>query len=161
MRFAGTWRRYSKSAMPQLATTANISGTFRKRRCPYQAAVMKTLESVSSTAVFTQSGMRRRPGDLLAKSADRGRVIVGLEDRRAGDEDVRARAGRSGGVVCLDAAVDLDHERCARLLAERACGRELLHRARDERLPAPPRVHAHDEKQVDRVEERADALERR
>src|SRR5262245_15646264 len=52
MRFAGTCNRYSKNAIPQLASTATIKG-FEPRflRCPYQANVMKTLEAMSSNTV--------------------------------------------------------------------------------------------------------------
>src|SRR5690242_21715289 len=52
MRLAGTWRRYSKSAMPQLASTAIHHGfADRLRKCAYQAKVMKTLDAASSAAV--------------------------------------------------------------------------------------------------------------
>src|SRR5262245_56010782 len=52
MRLAGTWIRYSKSAMPHETSAATIHG-FAERcfRCPYQAKVMKTLESTSRKAV--------------------------------------------------------------------------------------------------------------
>ena len=52
--FAGTWKRYSKKATPQLIrTTTNkltptslfISFNFK---CPYQASVIKTLEIISN-----------------------------------------------------------------------------------------------------------------
>jgi hypothetical protein len=38
MRFAGTWSRYSNSAIPQLTSAATHQGRFaRVRRWPYQA----------------------------------------------------------------------------------------------------------------------------
>src|SRR4051812_4528040 len=48
MRLAGTASQYSKKAMPQPASTAAHSGAALKRRLPYQAKVMKTLETSSS-----------------------------------------------------------------------------------------------------------------
>src|SRR6185503_12417025 len=54
MRFAGTWRRYSNSAMPQLASAATYHlRSARFRRCAYHAKVMKTLDAISSNAVRT------------------------------------------------------------------------------------------------------------
>src|SRR2546423_8694812 len=52
MRFAGTCRRYSKSAIPQLTSAATYhlrSPTFF--RCAYHAKVMKTLDAMSSGVV--------------------------------------------------------------------------------------------------------------
>src|SRR3954467_2008818 len=51
MRLAGTWSRYSNSAMPQLASAAMNQG-FEERffRCAYQANVMKTFDRTSSPA---------------------------------------------------------------------------------------------------------------
>src|SRR5678815_4820761 len=52
MRFAGTWIRYSKSAMPHDTSAATIHGLPRRsRRCAYQAKVMKTFEQTSRSAV--------------------------------------------------------------------------------------------------------------
>ena len=47
MRLAGTAKQYSMSAMPQLARMTPASGTSLKRRWPYHAVVMKTLEQIS------------------------------------------------------------------------------------------------------------------
>src|SRR5580765_8584206 len=44
MRLAGTWKQYSKKAMPQLIIVTFHSGTFWYLRCPYQAKVIKMLE---------------------------------------------------------------------------------------------------------------------
>src|SRR3954467_490768 len=58
MRLAGTWRRYSNSAMPQLAAAAAHHGqAARFLRCAYQAKVMNTLEATSSAAE-TKTGER-------------------------------------------------------------------------------------------------------
>src|SRR5262245_44874751 len=45
-RLAGTWKQYSRKAIPQLASTTIQSGELLKLRCPYQAKVMKTLETM-------------------------------------------------------------------------------------------------------------------
>src|ERR1700680_3759733 len=52
MRFAGTWKQYSKKAISQLTTITLYSGTSRYFKCPYQAKVMKMLEMVSSAIAF-------------------------------------------------------------------------------------------------------------
>src|SRR5690348_4041193 len=115
MRLAGTCSRYSKSAMPQLASAAIHQGfAERLRRCAYQAKVMKTLDAASSAAVsaivelrvkgafpppgaVTERGIagpRRGPGCALAalsRAAARARTPA-----RASSDAVRpARAGRS------------------------------------------------------------------
>src|ERR1700693_1471122 len=51
MRLAGTWKQYSKKAIIQLITITLNSGTSRYFRWPYQAKVMKMLETVSSAIV--------------------------------------------------------------------------------------------------------------
>jgi hypothetical protein len=40
--------QYSKKATPQLAAITTNSGVSLKRKCPYQASVMNTLEPISS-----------------------------------------------------------------------------------------------------------------
>src|SRR6266704_7157552 len=56
MRIAGTWKQYSKKAMPQLTTTTFHSASPRNRKCPYQATVMKMFEIVSSRIVLIPLG---------------------------------------------------------------------------------------------------------
>src|SRR6187401_2517040 len=52
MRLAGTWIRYSNSAIPQLTSAATYHGlACRCFRCPYQANVMKRLDAASNVAV--------------------------------------------------------------------------------------------------------------
>src|SRR4026209_165515 len=52
IRFAGTWSRYSNSAIPQLTSAARYQGRCpRFRRWAYQAKVMKMLDSRRSPAV--------------------------------------------------------------------------------------------------------------
>src|SRR2546425_13204881 len=59
MRFAGTWSRYSNSAIPQLTSAATIQGRWLKcRRWAYQAKVMKMLDRTSRTTVLAITGMR-------------------------------------------------------------------------------------------------------
>src|SRR5258707_5646026 len=53
MRFAGTWKQYSKKAMPQLAKTTFHSASLRYLRWPYHANVMKMFESMSKRIVRT------------------------------------------------------------------------------------------------------------
>src|SRR6267154_3936430 len=59
MRFAGTWKQYSKKAIPQATMITFQSASLRNFRWPYQAKVMKMFEIVSSRIV-------RIPRDLLA-----------------------------------------------------------------------------------------------
>src|SRR5436190_5803824 len=60
-RFAGTWKQYSGSAINQLIRIAiGIVKVALCLRCPYQANVMNTLESVRRTMVFM--GDRRELG---------------------------------------------------------------------------------------------------
>src|SRR5437762_556578 len=51
MRLAGTWKQYSKKAMPQLAKMTFQSPSLRYLRWPYHAKVMKMLEIVSNKIV--------------------------------------------------------------------------------------------------------------
>src|SRR5579864_3186322 len=53
IRFAGTWKQYSKKAMPQLARITFQSASLRYLRWPYQAKVIKIFETVSRTIVST------------------------------------------------------------------------------------------------------------
>src|SRR4051794_30731494 len=73
IRFAGTWSRYSNSAMPQLASAAIHHGfDDRFLRWAYQAKVMNTFEATSRPADTTIGGswiMRSssRPGARIAE----------------------------------------------------------------------------------------------
>src|SRR5215470_13274940 len=53
IRFPGTWKQYSKNAIPQLAGTTYQRASLLYFRCPYHAKVMKMFEIVSSTIVRT------------------------------------------------------------------------------------------------------------
>src|SRR5512139_820339 len=55
MRLAGTWMRYSNSAMPQLTSAATYHGELEKFfRWPYQAKVMNRLDTASISAVTSK-----------------------------------------------------------------------------------------------------------
>lgn len=51
MRFAGTWKTYSKNAKPQLARIASHNALDLCFRCPYHAKVIKTLETINKATV--------------------------------------------------------------------------------------------------------------
>ena len=54
MRLAGTWKQYSKNAMPQLATIATKRGLpLSAERCPYQAKLMKTFATTNNPSEVT------------------------------------------------------------------------------------------------------------
>jgi hypothetical protein len=46
---AGTAKQYSKKAIPHPAKTSIQTGVAGKRSCPYQANVMKTLDTLNKT----------------------------------------------------------------------------------------------------------------
>src|ERR1700730_12862272 len=53
MRFAGTWKQYSKKAIPHLTKITFHKASLRYFKCPYQANVIKILETVNSSMVRT------------------------------------------------------------------------------------------------------------
>ena len=95
-------------------------------------------------SIQSEAGRRRRP---TRRSPGRPRRGLRGEDRRARDEHVRAGLEARGRGQRLDAAVHLDRHAGA---DERAHARKLVERVRDERLPAPARVHGHAQRDVDR-----------
>ena len=56
MRFAGTWKQYSKKAIPQLTTITFQSASLRNFKWPYHAMVMKMFEMVSNRIVRIRKG---------------------------------------------------------------------------------------------------------
>src|SRR5882672_7848875 len=87
MRLAGTWSKYSNSAMPQ-DTSAAITHGFEPRclRCPYQAKVMNKLDAPSRSVVirigWESIDMGAFPGEapfqrarILPRSRDAARRI--------------------------------------------------------------------------------------
>src|ERR1041385_697473 len=88
MRLAGTWKVYSKKAIPQLISVTFHSGTFWYLRWPYQAKVIKMLEIkrkiiVSMRGPLAHSQVRRRFQRSAANAADHGRAVSAGE--RIGD----------------------------------------------------------------------------
>src|SRR5277367_335492 len=61
MRLAGTWKQYSKKAIIQLIMITLNNGTSRYFSWPYQAKVMKMLETVSRAMVRMCLGSFRGP----------------------------------------------------------------------------------------------------
>src|SRR5260370_14476426 len=59
MRFAGTWKQYSKKAIPQLTMIAFHRASLRNFKWPYQAKVMKILETVSNRIVRIRNAAPR------------------------------------------------------------------------------------------------------
>jgi len=58
IRFAGTCKRYSSRAIPQLTNAAIYHGlAFRFLRCPYQANVINIFDKISKIVVFSMTGM--------------------------------------------------------------------------------------------------------
>src|SRR5665647_2115180 len=78
IRLAGTWNRYSASAMPQLTRAATYQGAVaRFLRWPYQAIVMKTLEATSSRIVCSENGSEESV--LMDKLSDAGKSMDELQ----------------------------------------------------------------------------------
>src|ERR1700681_2848895 len=75
MRLAGTWKQYSKKAMPQLARITFHSASLRYFRWPYQAKVMKIFEIVSKRMV--RMGFSRSPGFTRIRNSRR--FLCGLD----------------------------------------------------------------------------------
>src|SRR4051794_32081114 len=102
MRFAGTCRRYSNSAMPHEISAAIHHGLPAKfLRCPYQANVMKRFDRVSSAAqasagcdrteaanvgMFGRDGASNR-GDYRRSAVRRRRSSRDRERQCHGDDD--------------------------------------------------------------------------
>src|SRR6185436_8312460 len=86
MRFAGTWIRYSNSAMPHDTSAATIQGFARRsRRCAYQAKVMNTFEQTSRSAVRPIFRIR------LGYPPARGRATVSAQELAVGAERLAER----------------------------------------------------------------------
>src|SRR5437868_13302755 len=102
MRLAGTWSRYSKSAMPQLtsATTYHDEPSLKNFRCPYHATVMNTLEATSSRIVCSDKGMAERLMQPLLVHCDEWLVVV---DKPPGLLSVPGRGAEKAD--CLSARV--------------------------------------------------------
>src|SRR5271169_6077615 len=67
-RLAGTCNKYSKNAMPQLATMTISNGLFLNFKWPYHANVMKTFEQVSRTTGSQRDWRREFMGFILPRA---------------------------------------------------------------------------------------------
>lgn len=86
MRLAGSWRQYSKNAMPQLAMMTFQRASLRYFRWPYHAKVMKIFSVVRSKMVRTNppserdAGIRTSVKDVpVTDSQYSERVLNGLD----------------------------------------------------------------------------------
>src|SRR6266478_7735323 len=70
MRFAGTWKQYSKKAMPQLARITFHNASLRYLRWPYQANVIKMFEMVSRKIVLTRPPAQRSVSSLTPRNGE-------------------------------------------------------------------------------------------
>ena len=90
------------------------------------------------------------------------RLIIGAaEDGAAGHESVGAGCRDALDVRHLDAAVDLEADVAAGSLDEAAGALDLAQRGVDEALAAEAGVHAHDQDQVDLVDDVLERIQRR
>src|SRR5215469_2977088 len=88
--------RYSKKAIPQLATAATYQGrSARFFRCAYHAKVMKTLEARSSSVAEASGVMLRRlsAGHIEPAQRPHGALVAAMDDA------LPAAAERGGDVV--------------------------------------------------------------
>src|SRR5512144_3234917 len=146
---SGSWPSSTRSALTAAARSSIVSSSVPSR----SNAIALTSKMRSVTGL----GSCVRHRDLRAHLADGRRVIVRLEDRRAGDERVGAGARDRADVVDLHAAVDLEPDRAAGPLDRRvdldARLRDLLERMRDELLAAEARIDRHDQHEVELVDD--------
>src|SRR5690242_17173466 len=183
MRLAGTCSRYSKRAMPQLASAAIHQGLAESSfRCAYHAKVMNTLEATSRAAESATAWgcMSDDPFDalagaareLLARRAEARDGDVGrkVEERREHERPlVHARMGKGealGREHLLAVEQEVEVERARRVgkrpLAPVArfqldqCGKELARGQGGAKLG-----HAVDEIGLRRVADGRGAVERR
>src|SRR4051794_31688646 len=79
-RFPGTWKQYSKNAIPQLSSTINSSGPClawgNHLRWPYQANVINTLETMSKRTGSANRIVASHIGQIIV-----GRSLVLVEDK--------------------------------------------------------------------------------
>src|SRR5512144_1580926 len=169
---SGSWPSSARSALTAAARSSIVSSSVPSR----SNAIALTSKMRALTGILRAArsgvrpwggpaGSRARHRDLRAHPADRRGVIVGPEDRGAGDERVGAGTGDRADVVDLHAAVNLEPDRAAGALHRRvdleARLRELLERMRDERLSAEPRVDRHDQHEIELVDHVIEPDERR
>ncbi len=101
MRFAGTCSRYSKRAIPQLASAATHQARVERfRRWAYQAKVMKTFEQARSATARAIGCMERETGDGRREMRRRAMAVqravareIAARRRSELGEEPGARAG--------------------------------------------------------------------
>src|SRR2546421_594648 len=103
---------------------------------------------------------RRLAAQFAAQRIDHGFVVRAGEYGAAGDEGVGTGRRDALDVLGLDAAVDLEPDVPARGVDEFARALHLLQRRVNEALAAKARVDAHDEHEIDLVENVLEYLER-
>src|SRR3984885_12985179 len=103
---------------------------------------------------------RRQGAQLVAHRLDHGLIVGAAEYGAAGDEGIGARGRRARDVADLDAAVDLEADVAAARPDECARPLDLAQCRVDEALPAKARIHAHDEHQIELVENVLEHLKR-
>src|SRR5260370_29757307 len=103
MRFAGTWKQYSKKAMPQLARITFHNASLRYLRWPYQANVIKMFEMVSRKIVLTRPPAQRSVSSLTPRNGEPFQSVIihtGKQIRRGTNQSlqygVRDRGETSG-----------------------------------------------------------------
>src|SRR6185503_9264731 len=107
MRLAGTISRYSKRAMPQLASAAIHQGLADSSfRCAYHAKVMKTFDRASRPAdAATGESCINQSFLLFAKRRQPGTRLLFLFQELKWKNQARARAeARKPARACADAA---------------------------------------------------------
>src|SRR6266478_3553916 len=81
MRFAGTWKQYSKNAMPQLAIITFHKASLRYFKWPYHAKVMKIFEMASSRMVRTNPPYEFDENQRIEKGKRQLREYAPARDR--------------------------------------------------------------------------------
>src|SRR6202521_205616 len=127
--------------------------------------VSSSVPSRSKATAFTGMGSRTlrsvTVGQRGTHRGDRPCVIRRGEDARTRYERVGPGTGDLGYVVDLDAAVDLQPDVAPELVDAGADRAQLIERMTDELLASEPRVHGHDEHQVELRQNVVQAVERR
>src|SRR5882762_5890821 len=103
---------------------------------------------------------RRRAAQFVAHRIDHRLIVRAAEYRAAGDEGVGTGGRDAADVVDLDAAVDLEPDIPARGVNEFARALDLPQRRVNEALATKARIDAHDEHQIDLIENVLEHLER-
>src|SRR5687768_8626859 len=97
MRLAGTWKQYSKKAISQLTAMAFQSGEPGCLRWPYQANVMKTLETVRRAMVLiARDSTNSARGEAAVEDLLEFGGTQDLDDAAARADEALLLVGRQG-----------------------------------------------------------------